>query len=422
MIIQSSSRELGREADVGELRAAVCAAVVSACLNAFGDRLRGIVLTGSLARCEGTAVWNSGRWNVLGDAEFFLVFEEWCPLPEAARTESVRQQIERVLAEQGLRCHIDLSPVHPKYLTRLRPSILAYELKQCGRVVWGDPQLLALIPPFSAPDIPLEDAWRLLSNRMVEYLAVAPDLPLTHTSFPPAAFYRTVKLYLDMATSFLLFTGSYEPTYAARAARLRGLLVAPRCGITPPIPLHDFADRVDLCTGFKLQQPGYRDLDPAGFTGEEAVSFWRDAIEYAHRLWRWELCQLTGSGEGLSDIELMRDSMRRQPMKLRLRGWIRVFRDAGWRRSWQAWPRWVLLARRASPRHLIYAAAAELLFWLPELLNASQCSGQELEWGRLQSLLPVARRRVPATERPTWQNLACDIAWNYHEFLEETTA
>lgn len=407
----------------GELQTAISGAVVSACLDAFGQRLRAIVLTGSAARHEATFVWSVGKWSVLGDAEFFLVFDERCPLPPSEGVESVRQQAERILRAQGISCYIDLSAVHPIYFIGLQPHILAYELKQCGQVLWGDRQLLGLIPPFSASDIVLEDAWRLLSNRMVEYLAVAVDLSKTDAPLSSAVFYRTVKLYLDMATSFLVFAGRYEPTYAARAARLHELLLAPPPGITPPFPLFDFADRVEFCTRFKLQQPGDRDMHDAAFTGEEAVIFWRDAVEYAHRLWRWELCQLTRSAEWLSDGELMREWMRRQSMIRRLRGWVRVFRDSGWRRSWEGWSRWLLLARQGSPRHCVYVAAAVIFFRLPVLIGLPDAGEQDgFDLVSVCRWLPLPALSSSAESGPLWARAASAVFSNYQRFVAVTRA
>jgi hypothetical protein len=413
MIPQSTTRETAPEA--AGLQSAICSAVVAACTHAFGDRLRGIVLTGSLARREATFVRDPAGWNSLGDAEFFVVFEQRCALPGAAQTESVRQEAERTLIGQGIRCPIDLSPVHPAYLRGLRPYILAYELRECGQVVCGDPGLLSLIPPFPASAILLEDGWRLLCNRMVEYLAVAADLLQPGRPLPPAAFYKTVKLYLDMATSFLLFAGEYEPTYAGRAERLRGLAAAPRRGVDLPFPLDAFADRVSFCTAFKLRGPGYREEDAAAFQGEQAAVFWRDAVVYARRLWRWELRRLTGSLEGLSDRELMRAWMRRQPLRLRLRGWASILRRCGWARSWRFWPHWVHLASVGTPRYWVYAAAAELCFGLPEGLT-----GKQPDWKKLQSWLPLLDT---GDTRPVgWRELCGQVAANYHRFLESTCA
>ncbi len=408
---QSTMREFGPEAAAEGMQAAVSSVVVATCIRAFGERLRGIILTGSLARLEGTFVRDAAGWKALGDAEFFVVFEQRCALPGAAQTESVRQQAERTLVGEGVHCHIDLSPVHPGYLQRLQPHILAYELRECGQVVWGDAGLLSLIPQFPASALLREDAWRLLCNRMVEYLEVAADLLQPGRPLPAAVMYRTVKLYLDMATSLLVFAGEYEPTYGGRAARLRSLAAAPRPGMDLPFPLDAFAERVALCTAFKLREPGYREEDAAAFQAER---FWRDAIDYARRLWRWELCRLTGV-EGLSDRDLMREWMRRQPMHLRLRGWASILRRCGWAGSWRYWPRWIRLVALGTPRYCVYATAAELCFGLRE----GQV-GKPADWKELQSWLPLVDRD---DMRPLGRRKLCDeVATNYHRLLETTCA
>lgn len=411
----TSPGKLGPEADRAEVCAAIGSAVVPACVNAFGSRLRAIVLTGSTARGESTFIWNVDHWDVLGDAEFFIVFEQRSRLPGPARTESIRQRVESSLIESGLHCHLDLSPVHPKYLANLERHILAYELKECGRVVWGDPEILSLIPRFESSEILLEDAWRLLSNRIVEYLEVVPDLMDSPERLSPAVFYRTVKLYLDMATSFLVFARRYEPTYRGRAARLRELAATHVASIHAPLPLREFADRVIFCTEFKLQQYGNRQVDGSCWHGDEAMVFWRKAVEYAHQLWRWELCQMTGSAERLSDGELIRLLMHAQPLRLKVRGWLSTSRRCGWARNWRSWRRWVRLGSCASPRYWIYAAAAKLCFGLPEA-NAEE----QHDWKELQSWLPL----IHATDMRSlcWRELLSDVVMNYHRFVETTSA
>lgn len=403
------------------MREAICAATIRSCVDAFENRLRGIVLSGSLARGEATLRRDSGLCAILGDAEFFLVFQEKSRLPKGAEVDGVRQQIESMLKIQNLGCPIDLSPVHPSYLRGLDPHILAYELKECGQVVWGDSGLLSLIPRFPVSDIYLEDAWRLLCNRMIEYLAVAPDLP-DSGPLPQAALYRTVKLYLDMATSLLLFAGRYEPTYRARAERLleladsqlHGSLTLPAQfrgrepaddetrSSAPRLPAQfdrEFAERVDFCTRFKLGN-----CDSDGCTAD----FSKDAVRYAHALWRWELAQLTQSKAELSDRELMRRWMRRQPMIRRLRGWVRVFRDTGWR-SYRDWPRWCLLACTASPRHWIYAAGAEIFIR----------AGGEEELQAFDSNAACRGVPLPPSEG-TWKAALGAVLANYGRFVAVT--
>src|SRR5204862_702462 len=90
----------------------------------------------------------------------------------------------------------------------------------CGQAIWGDAGALALIPDFSPSEIPLEDGWRLLCERIVEQLSVADQLLEWRPTLSAEAHYQTVKLYLDMATSFLLFSGVYAATCREPSKRL----------------------------------------------------------------------------------------------------------------------------------------------------------------------------------------------------------
>jgi hypothetical protein len=184
-----------------------------------------------------------------------------------------------------------------------------------------------------------------------------------------------------------------------------------------PFPLDAFADRVAFCTAFKLRGPGYREEDAAAFQGEQAGVFWREALTYARRLWRWELRRLTGLPEGLSDRDLMRAWMRRQPLHRRLRGWARVIRDSGWRRSWRAWPRWLMLALQASPRHWVYAAATEIVFRLPDAGNLDAFNAAPI-CERLP--LPPAPQALDTV--PRWAKAGLAVLSNYERFVAVTRA
>ena len=395
------------------LKANVCDQIQRSCVQEYGRRLAAILLTGSLAREEATVIAEAQRSHLLGDADFVLLFDRHSPLPSSPDVEGLRRQIEAALLERNMLCHITLSAVHPSYLRKLPPTIFSYELQACGQVVWGEPETLSLIPTFSPREIPLEDAWRLLSNRMIEHLETVEERADAAATLSPAAHYRTVKLYLDMATSFLLFAGAYAPTYRERARCLARLAEAlPR--EQAPFPLPHFAETVAACTRWKLC--------PAEADDRVDWEFWDEAVAYARRLWRWELERLTGASANASDQELRQRWMRCQPVHRRLRGWLYVLRKHGWHRSWLHWPQWTRLAWRASPRDWVYAAASELFFRLPDLLSrAGRQPVQDLDWEQVKRWLPVSRHE-PATQLPPWGRLAQEIVWNYQEFLEGTRA
>jgi hypothetical protein len=414
------------------LKSAICRATSQLCAERCGGMLRAIVLTGSLAREEATFVRQGQRWGLWGDAEFLLVFDQEGVLPSSSIIDRLEREIERHVLQGGLSAHVELGPVHTGYLRTMPPEIFAYELRTHGQVAWGDRQILSLIPAFSRSDIPLEDGWRILCNRVVEFIEVIDPVVEKPVDPPPEGRYRMMKLYLDMATSFLLFQGAYAPTYLERAERLRALAEDAEANCNCPFPLRDFAQRVVYCTKFKLQAGDGVDAQAAE-EGLEGMFSWAELVAYARGLWRWELEQLTGEQDQISDRELMRTWMQLQPLQKRLRGWAYVLRASGWHRSWRHWPHWVRLGWRASPRYWVYAAASELFFKLNDLLALAQEPRSDgVDIHELRSWLPLLEgsresgvgSRKDATSFPqgAWQRLAAEIAWNYREFLEGTRA
>lgn len=414
---------LERPASPAAFKQAICEETMRLCVERYSSGLRAVVLTGSLAREEGTCVKENGGWALLSDAEFLLVFHSGAPLPLLGEQDALRQAVERRLEEIGIRCHLLLSACYPEYLAKLGPHIFASELKACGQVVWGDSEVLFHIPRFSASDIPLEDAWRLLCNRMVEHLGVAAALPHRPATPPQGLHYHTVKLCLDMATSFLVFSGAYEPTYRRRAMRLRQLAANTASELQWPFPPGPFVERVSACTDWKLGAADPTDGLRSGKNAAQGWPFWEEAIACMHHLWRWELIRLTDSAESVSDRRLLQIWTQRQPRAQRLRGWLYVVRRQGWLRSGRQWPRWGCRAWQVSPRYGIYGAASELFPRLPFLLRptdeANRAADGELNWQELRSWLPVVRP-LTGSRAPSWQEVALEISWNYEEFVVDT--
>ena len=393
------------------LREHISTETVRRCTEAYGEALTAIILTGSLARDEATFVREGSKWQVLGDAEFLLVFQSRAKLPAAASVREVSESIQDALAAQDLTCKTTLGTVGPDYLRKMEPSIFGYELKVCGRVVWGRQDVLSLIPPFSPNDIPLEDAWQMLCNRMIELLEVVLE---SNPCEPPSAelHYRTAKLYLDMATSFLVFVERYVPTYRGRAAKLSTFAEAAADFESAPIPLREFSRYVTACTHWKL---GSAEAGPP-----QTWDFWRLAVSHAERLWRWETACLTDVPPDSELSHLWQRRMSLQPAIQRLRGWFYLVREGGWRRSRSRWTSWFRRAWTASPRYWTYSAATQIVFLLPDLV--SQDGAKELQNGEsldFEAWLPYARRKTEQSS-PSWKPLAADIVRHYQDFLVGT--
>lgn len=372
-----------------------------------------MVLTGSLARNEATFIRVGKGLKLLGDADCFLVFQRDASLPPASDTHSLQRKIEGRLTEKDLSGKIGLSAVTPRFLKNLPRAIFTIELRNSGQVLWGDPAILSMVPKFSESDITREDAWRMLCNRMIEQLAFVGDLSGASTELRPELHYATVKLFLDMATSFLVFVKQYAPSYRERSERLLALAQHPHEGA--PFPLKKFAARVAECTSWKL-------------SGEEGdcdrrVELWYEAIRYMRRLWRWEMIQLTNAQKELTIESLLSHLARQQTASQRVRGWLSVARRRGSLRSWRRWPRWMRLSLESTPRYLVYRAATEVAFRLPCLVkHAGQPPRLDVDWHAIQSLLPEQAPRSGSRDEIPWRGLAGDVLWNYSEFLLNTRA
>jgi hypothetical protein len=389
---------------------ALCEETQKKCQLQFAHRFRSLVITGSLARNEGTFSRENADWQPLSDAEFIVTLTDSAQVPSAREQRALRERIIDALAARSLNFSLSLSVVHSSFYRKLRPSIYAYELRQCGRCVSGDPNILSLIPVFSAADIPLEDAWRTLCNRMLEQIESIAESQSGSGTASSELLYHSVKLYLDMATSFLLFLGIYEPSYRARAERLAALKPDALCG-TLPFDISQFASTVAACTDWKLQHESKPNL---GSTWGLWLSSQRDAA----RLLQWELSLLTNNIG--SRRELANQWMRRQKFSDKVRGWAYVLRASGWFCSWRLWPRWMRCAAQGSPRRLVYAALAEIYALLPALSSGEVDDSQAaLSLKQIEDLLPVVNVSDQAGGR-NWRQVAQMCCWNYHQFLENT--
>jgi hypothetical protein len=387
------------------------------CVESFKNRLRAIILTGSMARHEATIALEDEQSRVLGDAELLLIFHDHADLPAQEAIEALGKSIEKSLRLQQVSCPISLSAGKGAYLRGLPPHIFGYELRECGRVVWGEASILSLIPPFSTADIPLEDGWRLLSNRIVEHIEVAQAWNAQVQEMPPFLQYQTIKLCLDTAASFLLFAGAYAPTYSGRQEALDYILETAPEKERFSFLQKTFAQQVSLCTQWKLGagEPGI-DLN----LGRR---FWESVVSSACAVWKWELSILTGLAAHADFHELCKKSMRAQNARQRARGWLFVLRESGWLRSWRRWPNWVGKVWQGSPRHWVYLAAFELFSRLDALLgNKGADPGLDVNWTEVREWLPLTGNRQANSVRGDWRQLASEIAWNYHTFVEKTRA
>ena len=400
------------EATRRQVAETVAACVAELCSREFGRRLRALVLTGSFARDEASICAGPTGYRVLGDAEFLVVFRRSARLPGAGRMSEFAHAASEALAAKGVACAVHLAAVHPAYLQRLPPHIFSYELRAQGRVVWGERGILGLAPEYYPAEIEKEDAWRLLSNRLIEWLEAREACRAEGNAAAMELRYRTAKLWMDAGTSLLVFLGRYAPGYRARAERLTALALHPPA-IALPFPLARIASAVERVTAWKL--------DPRFAERHAAPAADEDAAWFAARLWCWEAARLANLDAELAPRALVRAFARKSGWRRRARGWLHLARENGGWGSRGHWRHWRRLAASGTPRDWLYAIAAE---WALTDARRAGDRGEDLvcalraRW--LRALLPIPQDGTPAeTESAA---LAGEIARQYHQFVETTRA
>ncbi len=385
-----------------ELRAAIESAVVN-CLAQAYRHPPALVLAGSLARDEATFLDTGSRWRLLGDAEFLLFCARRRELPAPARLDEISRRAMAWLQARGVDAKIEISACTLRYLRRMPPHQFGFELRRHGRVLLGPPRLLQSIPRFSNRQVPPDDAFRLLCNRLLEWLEHAPVLSSSTPAEPPASYAR-LKLLLDMATSYLVFLGQYASTYQRRADRLLALDAA--AARQAPWDLQRFARLVQAATVWKLSLHRPEEGMPAELPSG------RELLHAAHALWRWEAARLLRLAPQTGDAEIMQAWARRQPRSQRCRGWLWTARS-GFRSRLRPlpWRHWLRLSWCGSPRACVYRAGLALLFEPPPLSPR-----RLLELAKLLPLSGAARNRQEISP----PELAREVSWNYRLLLAPT--
>jgi hypothetical protein len=371
--------------------------------------VQALLLTGSTARNEATIVTESGGLHWLSDLEFLAVVPDAILASASVRLDDFARRLTEQLRLRNIRVSVELTASPQSLFSRFRPTIFAFELKTHGAPVFGDADYLGLISAFSWNDVPLEEGWRLLSNRIVELLDFR-----RRRSYIAAVeqFYALTKHYLDVLTSLSLFCGVYFPTYRERAANAESLL-APLASRVPADLLASFIQGVGVAAAFKADpnQPQFEGIRLAGadLTAALDAAGWRrmpeviDAIEPA--AWEWELERITG-------VKIQtRGGLRRAIRDVygfwhRAKGWLKLTIHPELRSGARFFPRMPALFVSGAPRALVYFCARTLL--------NTDCGGAELR--AATRLLPVLYPG-PASSR---EDLAEQCVKNWNTYLRRS--
>ncbi len=104
----------------------------------------------------------------------------------------------------------------------MRPSIFNYDLKYASKVIWGDANILQMIPDISASSLPIEEVETLFFTRLWAFLGCLDESGLSvDRTGDNARFFRNqmAKAVLAVIDTLLSRKKAYHSGYRERVAR-----------------------------------------------------------------------------------------------------------------------------------------------------------------------------------------------------------
>ena len=186
--------------------------VVDAIISKLKDNIYNILLYGSYGRDEGAFFQNGNKIYPYNDYDLLVVVSK---LLSNNDLEEIKKTLQNNLDIKW----IDLSQKSITELKALKPSIFNYDLKYASKVIYGDKNILDIIPTINASKLPLEEANILFRTRMWTLLGSLNINGFNSTlAGDESRFFRNqmAKAILAIVDVLLLQNNSYDSSYVKR--------------------------------------------------------------------------------------------------------------------------------------------------------------------------------------------------------------
>jgi len=181
------------------------------------DGIQSIVLTGGMTRGEGSAIQTKFGIEIYSDYDFIVVVDKKIFKQSKSFFQQFNIRLTQELRRDGLIPQVDVMPTTIDKLKNARPSMFFFELKETGKILYGD-DVLKLIPQFNASSIPKEDSIRTFLNRIVGHLDYIDHLILDDVDLRKVKYsiYHTCVVFNGIMSSIIGLNGNYKTSYIDR--------------------------------------------------------------------------------------------------------------------------------------------------------------------------------------------------------------
>jgi len=273
-------------------------------LFALGENsVKSIILTGSLARKEGSVIFHGERVEIFSDYDL-IVHSKRVTQKIRRKLGNLAKRLTDKFSKEGLVSHVEIVPISTHTLSNMTSCMFALELKKHGRSLYGEDHRKTM-PDLKATDIQQKDSLKMLHNRIAGVLAcfdpaIFLRMEKRDLSLAKLLIYHIAKNYVDMGSSLLSFKKMYVCSYRERVGVLK-----------ENFKQFDFSanhlhlpETVEKWTEFKLNPDIEGLLKENGYdtpTYENIVALgremWFDHIGYLQALWQYEINNMYNTEE-----------------------------------------------------------------------------------------------------------------------------
>lgn len=148
------------------------------------ENIVSLILTGSAARNHATYTLINGNLSLESDLDLVVVVKSVAIIKSFLAIKRLSKKITSDLNKRKLTLsHVSFSVTTEKALLGAGPSIFYQDLNLNGKVILGK-DMLTLFRSYQASDIPIQDLYRLVFNRMVESLEALVLIEITEKKIP----------------------------------------------------------------------------------------------------------------------------------------------------------------------------------------------------------------------------------------------
>lgn len=222
--------------------------IASRAIHAAGvNNISAIILGGGYGRGEGGVMrCNDGTLRLYNDFDFFVITEN-CSFFSRRRINATLKALGLELSKQ-VGIDVDFSPVKNRgELPHLGFTMMWQELKAGHHVIYGNENILDLVPDFDLNQLPLEELAKLMLNRGTGLILAGERLRTGNLSNEDIDFVtRNIwKAVMACGDSFLALNHNFSSSYRQRAELMKYYEMQPQ--------ISDFFELYQTSIDFKLR-------------------------------------------------------------------------------------------------------------------------------------------------------------------------